>query len=129
MDYFTLGGTPCTSLNFIMTKSDHLKGFKRDIELHEVPGRSGDLLTDNKRKKNKEINIEGFIDCEDLGEVDAVVNAFEKFLEGERVEYRSLLFSNDRFNRYRAICLEYDVDEEIEGLLQIKIKFSAKEDK
>ena len=58
LDYFVYGGTSSASFNFMIVENDNLNGFENDFELIEIPGRSGDLLINNNRKKNKEINIE-----------------------------------------------------------------------
>ena len=53
LEHFTFGGTSSASFNFIIVKNDNLNSFENDFELIEIPGRSGDLVIDNKRKKNK----------------------------------------------------------------------------
>ena len=126
LDYFVYGGTSSASFNFIIVENDHLNGFENDFELIEVPGRSGDLLINNNRKKNKEINIEAYVDIEDLGDAETVVKNIKQWLQGE-VKYKTLTFSNDLIE-YKAIVKgPIEIVEEVEGLLNINFKFSCKE--
>ena len=126
LDYFVYGGTSSASFNFIITENDHLNSFENDFELIEIPGRSGDLVIDNKRKKNKEINIEAYADIEELGDAHTVAKNIKQWLQGE-VKYKTLTFSND-LTEYEAIVKgPIEIVEEVEGLLNINFKFSCKE--
>ena len=126
LEYFTFGGTSSASFNFIIMKNDNLSGFENDFELIEIPGRSGDLLINNNRKKNKEINIEAYVDLEGLGDAKTVSKSIKQWLQGE-VKYKTLTFSND-LEEYEAVVVgRIEIIEEIEGLLNIKFKFSCKE--
>ena len=126
LDYFVYGGTSSASFNFIITGNDNLNSFENDFELIEIPGRSGDLVIDNKRKKNKEINIEAYADIEELGNAKTVVKNIKQWLQGE-VKYKTLTFSNDLIE-YKAIVKgPIEIVEEVEGLLNINFKFSCKE--
>ena len=126
LDHFVYGGTSSASFNFIIVENDHLNGFENDFELIEIPGRSGDLLINNNRKKNKEINIEAYADIEDLGDAHTVAKNIKQWLQGE-VKYKTLTFSNDS-TEYEAIVKgAIEIVEEMEGLLNINFKFSCKE--
>ena len=126
LDYFVYGGTSSASFNFIITENDNLNSFENDFELIEIPGRSGDLVIDNKRKKNKEINIEAYADIEGLGDAHTVAKNIKQWLQGE-VKYKALSFSND-LTEYEAIVKgPIQIVEEVEGLLNINFKFSCKE--
>ena len=126
LDYFVYGGTSSASFNFIITENDNLNSFENDFELIEIPGRNGDLVIDNKRKKNKEINIEAYVDIEDLGDAETVAKNIKQWLQGE-VKYKTLTFSNDS-TEYEAIVKgAIEIVEEMEGLLNISFKFSCKE--
>ena len=123
---FVYGAISSTSFNFIITENDNLNGFENDFELVEIPGRTGDLIIDNQRKKNKEINIEAYVDIEELGEASLVSKSIRNWLQGE-VKYKPLTFSDD-ITRYEAIVLgNVEIVEEVENLLNIKFTFSCKE--
>lgn len=124
LDSFTFGGVSSTSFNFGF-KADNLKPFEQDFELKPVPGRSGDLLINNNRKKNKTINIEGVVDCKEVA-TKVVMKKFNEWLCGE-VRYKPLTFSNDYVNYEGIVVGGIDFEEVIEGFIKIKFKFSAKE--
>lgn len=126
LDYFVYGGTSSAFFNFMIIENDNLNGFENDFELIEIPGRSGDLLINNNRKKNKEINIEAYVDLDGLGDAKTVSKNIKQWLQGE-VKYKDLTFSND-LTEYKAIVKgPIEIVEEIEGLLNINFKFSCKE--
>ena len=126
LDYFVYGGTSSASFNFIITENDNLNGFENDFELIEIPGRSGDLLINNNRKKNKEINIEAYADIEGLGDANTVAKNIKQWLQGE-VKYKTLTFSNDLIEYEAIVKGPIEIVEEVEGLLNINFKFSCKE--
>ena len=126
LDYFVYGGTSSASFNFIITENDNLNSFENDFETVSIPGRHGDLILSNNRKKNKEINIEAYIDLEGLGDAQTVAKNIKQWLQGE-VKYKTLTFSND-LTVYEAVVVgSIEIVEEIEGLLNISFKFSCKE--
>lgn len=126
LESFTYGAISSTSFNFIITECDNLNGFENDFELVEIPGRTGDLIIDNQRKKNKKISIEAYADIEELGEASLVSKSIRNWLQGE-VKYKPLTFSDD-VTRYEAIVLgNVEIVEEVENLLNIKFTFSCKE--
>ena len=126
LDYFVYGGTSSASFNFIITENDNLNSFENDFETVSIPGRHGDLILSNNRKKNKEINIEAYIDLEGLGNAQTVAKNIKQWLQGE-VKYKTLTFSND-LTVYEAVVVgAIEIVEEIEGLLNISFKFSCKE--
>lgn len=124
LDSFVYGAKSSTFFNFAY-EADNLKSFENDFELFSIPGRSDELIINNKRKKNKIINVEGIVDCKGV-EADVVANNFNKWLVGE-VKYKTLNFSNDLTN-YEAIVIGgVDIQEVINGVLKVKFKFSCRE--
>lgn len=125
LEYFTFGGTSSASFNFIIMENDNLSSFENDFELISVPGRTGDLIVNNNRKKNKEININAYVDLEGLGDAKTVARNINNWLVGE-VCYKPLIFSDDLV-KYEAIVIgKVDIREVIEGLLEISFKFNCK---
>lgn len=125
LDYFVYGGTSSASFNFIIMENNNLNGFENDFELVSIPGRSGDLIINNNRKLNKEININAKVDLNGLGDAKTVGKNILNWLCGE-VKYKTLTFSDD-LTRYEAIALgKVEIFEEVEGMLDVKFKFSCK---
>ena len=127
LNYFVYGGASSASFNFIITENDNLKSFENDFELVSIPGRNGDLIIPNNRKKNKEINIEAYVDLEELKkDAKTAAKEIKTWLQGE-IKYKDLTFSDD-LSSYKAVVVgEVEIYEEIENLLNIKFKFSCKE--
>lgn len=126
LEYFTYGSISSASFNFIIIENDNLKSFENDFEFIAIPGRSGDLILDNNRKKNKEININAKVDLEGLGDAKAVAKNIRDWLAGE-VKYKTLFFSDD-LTVYEAIVVGVvDIVEEVKGMLDISFKFSCRE--
>ena len=125
LEYFTFGGTSSASFNFIIMKNDNLSGFENDFELISVHGRTGDLIVNNNRKKNKEINISAYVDLEGLGDAKTVARDINNWLTGD-VSYKPLIFSDDLTNYEAIVVGKVDIEEVLEGLLEISFKFSCK---
>lgn len=121
---FIYGGVSSTLYSLYVLNVQGLNNaFERDIKFIEVPGRNGDLIIDNNRRKSKEIKIEGFIDHSKsyIETFDELVIEIEKWLQSE-VKLNKLQFSNS-FRTYKAICTGIEIDEVIERLGQVLIKF------
>ena len=125
LEYFTFGGTSSASFNFIIMENDNLNSFENDIELISVPGRTGDLIVNNNRKKNKEININAYVDLEGLGDAKTIARNINNWLAGD-VEYKSLTFSDDLIEYEAIVVGVISIVEVIEGLLEISFKFNCK---
>lgn len=123
---FTYGeeGISSTFFSMIIEEVDGLiSTYERDVELIEVPGRDGELLIDNKRKKSKDITVKGHIDVESLnGDITSLALGIEEWLQGT-VSYKPLTFSDHRFI-YQAVCInQINLSEVIEDLCEFEIKF------
>lgn len=124
LDSFIYGAISSTSFNYAF-EADNLKPFENDFELVSVQGRSDELIINNKRKKNKIINVEGIVDCKGA-EAKIVASKLNQWLCGE-VKYKTLTFSND-LTSYEAIVIGgVDIREVIKGVLEVKFQFSCKE--
>ena len=106
-------------------ENDNLSGFENDFELISVHGRTGDLIVNNNRKKNKEITIKAYVDLEGLGDAKTVANNINNWLVGD-VSYKPLNFSDDLTNYEAIVVGKVSIEEVIEGLLEISFKFNCK---
>ena len=122
---FIYGGVSSTLYSLYVLNVQGLNNaFERDIKFIEVPGRNGDLIIDNNRRKSKEIRIEGFIDFEKsyIESFEDLCSEIENWLQGE-VELNTLKFSNS-YKSYNAICTSVEIDEVIENLGEVTMKFN-----
>lgn len=123
---FIYGGVASSTYFLYLTNIEGLyDSFERDIEFIEVQGRDGDLAIDNKRKKSKDITLEGFIDLDRISnsvEFSKVANDIEQWLQGE-VKYKPLQIKGES-KIYNAICInQIKISEVIEGLGEVMITF------
>lgn len=122
---FSFGGINSASFSIFATEVKGLyNSFERDVEFIEVPGRDGDLLIDNKRKKSKEIEVTCYmdLDLETEKDIGYLANEVVEWLQGE-VKYKTLTFSN-YYKPLQAICInQINIDEIIEDLGEFIIKF------
>ena len=58
LNYFIFNGTKSLDEQLIVVDKSTYKGAARDITFTQIPGRSGDLLIDNKRYKNVKITYD-----------------------------------------------------------------------
>ena len=122
--YFVYNESSSTSFFMIIEEIEGLLDtFERDIELIEVPGRDGELVIDNQRKKSKDITITGYIDVEKSSKsIDILAYEIENWLQGE-VSYKPLTFKNHNF-KYEALCFnKIKLSEIIENLCEFEIVF------
>ena len=121
---FSFGGINSASFSIFATDVKGLyNSFERDVEFIEVPGRDGDLLIDNTRKKSKGIEVICYLDMEDIrGTMGELAEAVEDWLQGE-VKYKTLEFSHYH-KALKAICKSnFEAEEVIENLGEFTIKF------
>lgn len=126
LDNFSYNKVSNTNFFIIVTEIEGLlSSFENDVEYIEIPGRSEDLLIDNKRKKNKEIKVAGYIDIERANKnIDVLADEIQTWLQGT-VGYKELTFSNHN-KKYRAICINsIEINEIIKDLGEIYIIFSV----
>ena len=55
LHFFKFNGVVSLDEQLIITNKDTYKGASRDLTFTQIPGRSGDLITDNRRYKNAKI--------------------------------------------------------------------------
>lgn len=121
---FMYRGTSSAFFSLYVLEVQNLhNAFERDIEFIEVPGRDGDLIIDNLRKKSKEITIEAFIDLDEAytSSFTELCEDIERWLQGT-VGVSTLNFSDSPRN-YKAICTGVEITETIEGLGEVNVTF------
>lgn len=121
---FSYKGTSSSLFSLHVLEIKNLNnGFERDIEFIEVPGRDGDLIIDNLRKKSKEITVECFVDFDKsyVETFEELAEEIENWLQGT-VGIDELQFSH-LTKSYKATCTKVEIDEPIEGLGEVNITF------
>lgn len=85
-NYISFAGIDSTEFNIGISGSGTFDAPERDIEQISVPGRSGDLLVDNKRFKNIQISYPAFISKDFLKNFDAFKAFMLKNVGYQRLE-------------------------------------------
>lgn len=122
MRYFTFDGVPSTNYGVLVQNKNTYDAAERDITMQAIPGRSGDLIIDNDRRKN--ITIE--YDCALISSnVSSVLENVRKWLSIPR-GYKEL---SDSYmtDRYRlGICTGQIKFTESHGVATFKVSFNCK---
>lgn len=77
----------------IVTKDNHLDKAKRNIELIKIPGRTGDLIIDDRSEENLIIVIECVVDATKKGDLKIKIDVIENWLKQDG--YKPLVFLED----------------------------------
>lgn len=122
--YFIFDDIKSSSIeNLRILESNHHSISSRDFELISVPGRDGDLIIDNGKKKNSEIRLLCKLDVRKNKNFTEVCMAIEKWLQGETV-YKDLIFSDGY--RFKAICInQINIEKKSKYYGTVEIFFSA----
>ena len=86
MHKFWYNGHCCRDFGIYVSGENTFNGPERDYELVSIPGRSGDLIRDNKRYKNITVSYQAFIHRDFLRNTDAA----RAWLLGSPMQYQKL---------------------------------------
>ena len=110
------------AVGLLVVDSDHTRGFQKDLEFVKVPGRTGDLIIDNKTFSNKVITTNCKIKYR--YPVVELVKTLENWLQSDS-NYKKLEYSDEI--TVDAVCYEaLEVIKIAEGFYSVGIKFNAK---
>lgn len=125
LPYFEFNGTRSLDQKIIVTKKSIYKGGARDVTFTSVPGRSGDLLTDNRRHKNVKISYDIAV-LNDAYRIPKIAHDIKGWLLSE-VGYFKLSDSYDPdYFRLAAYTDEFDLDQELPSIGNSSIVFNCK---
>lgn len=126
MHYFTFDGELSTSHRLYIVKKDTYKGAARDLTFTAVPGRSGDLITDNNRYKNVKITYEVVALESSTKDISDIARELKDWLLS-KVGYFKLSDTYDpAFFRLAAYADEFDLEQELSSIGRAKITFNCK---
>lgn len=126
MHYFIFDGVMSINQRLYIVKKDTYKGAARDLTFTAVPGRSGDLITDNNRYKNVKITYEVVALEASTKDIPAIARELKDWLLS-KVGYFKLSDTYDpEFFRLAAYADEFDLEQELSSLGRAKITFNCK---
>ena len=109
--------------NLRILESNHHSISSREFELISVPGRNGDLIVSNSRKKNSEIRLLCKLDVRKNKNFTEACMAIEKWLQGE-IGYKDLIFPD--VYKFKAICVDQiNIEKKRKYDATVEIFFSA----
>ena len=104
-------------------ESNHHSISGRDFELISVPGRNGDLIIDNGKKKNNEIRLLCKLDTRRNKNFTEACMFIEEWLQGE-LGYKDLIFPDGY--KFKAICIgQINIEKKRRYNGTVEIFFSA----
>lgn len=119
---FTYNNINSREVGLLVVESDHTKGFQKDLEFVKVPGRTGDLIIDNKTFSNKIITTNCKIKYR--YPIVELVKTLEDWLQSD-FNYKKLEYSDGIV--VNAVCNEaLEVIKIAEGFYSVSIKFNAR---
>ena len=127
MNTFTFNGTSCGSYGVTIANKNVYASPARDVESIVIPGRSGDLLIDNKRFENINITYKCYIiPVAGYTTLSAQVRAFKSWLLAD-FGYKKLsdTYNTDYF-RYAAFSEVLNIEEVFEQVGKVDITFNCK---
>jgi len=125
LPYFRFNGVSSIDEQLVITEKNVYRGASRDVSFTAVPGRNGDLLTDNRRYKNVKVEY-GVTAMDGIFKIPEIAHRIKGWLLSE-VGYFELADSYDPdYFRLAAYSDEYNLMQELESLGNSKIIFSCK---
>lgn len=126
MPYFKFNEELSINHNLCIVKKNTYKGAARDLTFTAVPGRSGDLITDNNRYKNVKITYEVVALEASTKDIPAIARELKDWLLS-KVGYFKLSDTYDpEFFRLASYADEFDLEQELSSMGRAKITFNCK---
>lgn len=125
LPYFVFNGTVSLDEQLIIQSKNTYTGASRDLTFTSIPGRSGDLLIDNKRYKNVTVKYT-VAALEGIHDIPEIAHRVKGWLASE-VGYLRLTDSYDpNYYRLAAYASQFDLEQELPALGKSTIQFNCK---
>ena len=125
LPYFKFNGVKSLDERLLIKKKSTYKGAARDLTFQSIPGRSGDLLIDNRRYKNVKITYD-VTALGDMRDIPEIARRVKNWLLSE-VGYFKLYDTYDpKYFRMAAYSEEFDLDQELPAVGSSSIVFNCK---
>jgi phage-related protein len=125
LPFFKYNGVVSLDEQLIIQSKNTYAGAARDLSFTSVPGRSGDLLIDNKRYKNVTVKYT-VAALEGIHDIPEIAHRVKGWLSSE-IGYLELIDSYDpNYYRLAAYASAYDLEQELPCLGRSTIQFNCK---
>ena len=125
LHFFTFKGIKSLDEQLFITKKNVYKGAARDITFTQIPGRSGDLLIDNRRHKNVKIKYD-VTALEGKYQIPEVAHRLKGLLLSEVGYFRLTDTYDPNYFRLAAYSDEFDLEQDLPAVGKSSISFNCK---
>lgn len=126
LPFFMFKGHSSLEFGLIITEKGSYKGASRDISYTSVPGRSGDLITDNGRYKNVDIPYKCTLLNNTAREFEELTDQIKCWLLAEQGYFPLWDSYNKKYFRLGSYCDEADIEQELRDLGKVNLSFNCK---
>ncbi len=125
LPYFKFNGVKSLDERLLITGKSIYKGAARDLTFQSIPGRSGDLLIDNRRHKNVKIKYD-VTALGDIREIPDIADRVKSWLLSEVGYFRLYDTYDPKHFRMAAYQEEFDLEQELPSVGRSSIVFNCK---
>ncbi len=125
LPYFKFNGIKSLDEQLLITGKNTYKGAARDLTFQSIPGRSGDLLIDNRRYKNVKITYD-VTALGDKREISDIARRVKNWLLSEIGYFRLYDTYDQKYFRIAAFQDEFDLEQELPEVGSSTIAFNCK---
>lgn len=127
MTYFTYNGRSSADFGLHIEKKDVFSAPEYDAELISIPGRSGDIINQNRRFANIKVTYTVFLARKNAAALASVLRDIKGWLYAEPDRYHELSDSYDaEYFRYGVISGSLDIEEQLNKIGCFTVTFNCK---
>ena len=127
MTYFTYNGRSSADFGLHIEKKDVFSAPEYDAEFISIPGRSGDIINQNRRFSNIKVTYTVFLARKNPAALVSVLRDIKGWLYSEPDRYHELSDSYDvEYFRYGVISGRLDIEEQLNKVGSFTVTFNCK---
>lgn len=126
LPYFIFSDRSSLDFDLVITGKNTYKSAGRDLTFTSVPGRNGDLITDNGRYKNVEITYKTAILNRSDKDFADLAHEITAWLSAQSGYFKLYDTYDKKYYRMAAYDSDVDIEQELEALGKMTISFNCK---
>ena len=127
MTYFTYNGRSSADFGLHIEKKDVFSAPEYDAEFISIPGRSGDIINQNRRFSNIKVTYTVFLARKNTAALASVLRDIKGWLYSEPDRYHEITDSYDaEYYRYGVISGTLDIEEQLNKIGCFTVAFNCK---
>jgi len=124
--HFSFNGRSSLEFALLITEKGSHKGASRDVTYTSVPGRSGDLITDNGRYKNINIQYKLTLLNDTEKSFEELARQIKAWLLAEQGYFRLTDSYDPNYFRLASYSEEANIEQELREVGSLSVKFNCK---